>query len=219
VAKCPTLIVYNNLCSGITDKTKNMKKTMTLTAGKTAIFTAILTAGLLFTGCNKQPAADFSLDKSEYTAGDVVKTTNSSLDAKSYKWTFPDGQTSASQNVEYTLSSSTPAGTYSIKLEAISKKGNKRSESSKSFSVKAALGEIVFWQAPSCGCGITSVTIGSTVKQITLDFNSVPTCGDNGTATFTLPVGTHSFTATDGTKTWSGNITVTKNTCSKMQLT
>lgn len=196
-----------------------MKTSMTSTAGKTAIITAILTIGLFFSSCNKQPAADFTLDKSEYTAGDVVICTNKSLDAKSYKWTFPDGQTSASQNVEYTLSNSTPAGVYSVKLEAISKKGNKKSEASKSFTVKAALGEIVFWQAPSCGCGITSVTINGVTKQITLDFNSTPTCGDNGTATFTLPVGSYSFSATDGSKTWNGNITVTKNTCNKMQLT
>jgi hypothetical protein len=196
-----------------------MKKTMTLIAGKTAIFTTVITAVIIFTGCNKQPAADFTLDKSEYTAGEVVKCTNKSIDAKTYKWTFPDGQTSASQNIDYTLSSSTPAGTYSIKLEAISKKGNKKSESSKSFSVKAAVGEIVFWQAPSCGCNLTNVTIGNTIKQISLDFNSAPTCGENGVATFTLPIGTYSFTATDGTKTWSGSVTITKNTCNKLQLT
>lgn len=196
-----------------------MKKTMTMTAGKTAILSTILTVGIFLVGCNKQPASDFELDKSEYTAGDVVKCSNKSLDAKSYKWTFPDGQTSALKDVDYTLSSSTPAGSYSIKLEAISKKGNKRSESSKSYTVKAAVGQVVFWQAPACGCNITNVTIGSTTRQITLDFSSVPTCGDNGTATFNLPIGTYSFSATDGTKTWNGNITITKNNCSKLQLT
>jgi hypothetical protein len=179
----------------------------------------LLLAQVIFSSCNKQPAADFKTDKTEYIAGDVVKLTNSSIDAKSYKWTMPDGQTSASANLDYTLASNLSDGTLTFKLEAISKKGNKTSEATKLVTVKAANGQVVFWQAPSCGCGITNVTILGITKQITLDYSSIPSCGDNGTATFTLKVGTYSYTATDGTKTWNGNVTVSKNGCFKLQFT
>ena len=58
----------------------------------------IATAVILLTSCQKQPSADFSTDKSEYIAGDVVKLTNSSTDGSSYKWIMPDGQTNTSTN-------------------------------------------------------------------------------------------------------------------------
>jgi hypothetical protein len=47
----------------------------------------IVTTIISLTSCQKQPSGDFNTDKSEYIAGDVVKLTNTSVDASSYKWT------------------------------------------------------------------------------------------------------------------------------------
>ena len=179
---------------------------------------ALITTATILTSCQKQPTADFSMDKSEYTAGEKVMLTSKSLEAHSYKWTMPDGQTSSSKDVNYTISSSAPDGTLSFKLEVSSKNGKKKDEVQRSVSVKAATGEVVFWQSPSCGCGVTNVTINGQTKQITSDYTSSPSCGASGVATFSLKAGTYPYTATDGTKTWNGNSTITAKSCLKFQL-
>jgi hypothetical protein len=196
---------------------KNKNKT---TAGQTAKISAIfaLACGLLFSSCNKQPTADFTTDKTEYSAGDVVKLTNKSLDAKSYKWIFPDGQTSASPNVDYTLASNITPGVYSIKLEAISKKGNKKSEASKSITVNAAAGQLTVWTSNSSVNPITVKINNVTLGTITLYYTSNPGCGANGCVTANLNTGVYTISATDGTYTWNGTTTITKNTCSTFQL-
>ena len=85
--------------------------------------------------CNKTPSAAFSMNKSEYKAGETVELKNESKNAKTYEWTLPDGQTSKSENVNYVLSNSTGPGTYKIKLKAISKKGDKSGEVTKEYNV------------------------------------------------------------------------------------
>ena len=198
-----------------------MKTKMTMTAGKTAKVTGIfaLAFGLILSSCNKQPSADFTTDKTEYTAGETVKLSNTSLDAKTYKWTFPDGQTSALENIDYTLSSNTPAGVYSIKLEAISKKGNKKSEASKSITVRAfSVGQLTVWTSNS---GVNQITVkvdNVTLGTITAYYNANPGCGASNCVTQNLSVGTHTLTATDGTFNWSGTITITANNCLTYQL-
>ncbi|MDF2448302.1 MAG: hypothetical protein K0R26_806 [Bacteroidota bacterium] len=102
-----------------------MKKTIFLSVAFAAVFAS----------CNRQPTADFDTDLSEYYAGETIHTTNKSLDAESYKWTLPDGQTSASKDVDYYLPDNFAAGVYTIELEAISKNGKKRSTAKKSFTV------------------------------------------------------------------------------------
>lgn len=81
------------------------------------------------------PVADFSMDKGTYSVGEKVKLTNKSKDAHTYKWIFPDGQTSVSFNVNYKLNSNTPPGVHSVILEAISKDGKRKSSAVKKFSV------------------------------------------------------------------------------------
>jgi hypothetical protein len=197
-----------------------MKKIKTTAVRQNAKITGMfaLAFSLLFIGCNKQPSAEFTLDKTEYSAGDVVKCTNKSIDAKSYKWTFPDGQTSASQNVDYTLSSSLPPGTYSIKLEAISKKGNKISDASKSFAVKTASGQLTVWTSNSLVGQISVKVDNVAVGTITMYYASNPGCGANGCVTANLTPGSHSIFATDGTYKWNGTLTVAKDDCSTFQL-
>ena len=189
---------------------KTKKLIQSLTVATTLIF--------LISSCNKKPDADFSTDKTTYTAGETVILTNKSIDAKSYKWTMPDGQSSTSANLEYKLNNSLPDGTLTFKLQAFSKNDKKTSEVSRIVTIKAATGKVTFWQAPSCGCGTTDVTINGVTKQITLDFSSIPNCDENGTASFTLKSGTYYYTASDGTISWSGNVTVPTNSCLTVEL-
>jgi len=170
--------------------------------------------------CNKQPTSEFETDKTSYTAGDVVKLTNRSIDARSYKWTMPDGQTSSSQNVDYTISQNEPDGTLTFKLEAISKKGNKKSESSKSVTVKAAAGSAMFWNCVTCNGNLPIyVTINGVTKNITNAYSSSPSCGTSDCANFSLKVGTYNYSATDNVlSNWNGTITVKKDVCTKIQL-
>jgi len=197
-----------------------MKKTnATIRAGKAALSVLVLSATLLFTNCNKQPGAEFETDKTEYTPGETVKLTNKSLDAKSYKWTFPDGQTSTASNVDYQLDNATAAGVYSVKLEAFSKKGNKTDEATKSFTVKDATGQVTVWTSNSTVSTITVKIDNVSMGSITVYYSSgSPSCGANGCVTATLKTGSHSISATDGNLTWSGTVNVTKNGCTTFEL-
>lgn len=170
--------------------------------------------------CNKQPVSEFDTDKTIYNAGEVVKLTNKSVDARSYKWTMPDGQTSSSSSVDYTLSQNEPDGSLTFKLEAISKKGNKRSESSKIVAVKAATGSAMFWNCVTCiGNLPIEVTINGITKNITNAYSSTPGCGTADCANFSLKVGNYSYSATDHVvSNWSGTLTVTKDVCTKIKL-
>lgn len=180
---------------------------------------AMLFAGMFLASCSKTPTADFTLDKSEYTAGETVKCTNKSQSATAYKWMFPDGQTSANTNVNYILNENTPAGTYTIKLEAKNNKG-KTDEGQKSFSVKAATGQLTVWTSrTSANGGQINVKIDNAAYgSVTQYYNSVPSCGSNGCVTANLSVGSHSIYATDGALEWNGTINVQKDKCSTFQL-
>lgn len=211
--------IENNFIISNTKTNITMITDKNMTVSKNAIITmALIIGGLLLCGCNKQPSADFTTDKTEYTAGEVVKCTNKSLNAHSYKWTFPDGQTATSLNVDYTLAVNSTPGVYSIKLEAISKNGNKRSEASKSITVKAATGKLTVWTSNSLVGPITVYVDNVNMGTITMYYASNPGCGANGCVTSTLTVGEHSISATDGTYTWNGTATITKDGCSTLQL-
>ncbi len=76
-------------------------------------------------------------------------------------------------------------------------------------------GNITFWYN-STGTTAT-VTIGGQTRYITKYYPTYnPTCGSEGSANFTLEVGTYSYYASSTWNTWSGNVTVTKNGCSLM---
>lgn len=62
-----------------------------------------------------EPAASFTVDKQTCTAPCQVSFTNSSQNAKEYRWEFGDGQTSTEANPRYTY---TVAGNYTVKLIA-----------------------------------------------------------------------------------------------------
>jgi PKD repeat protein len=49
-----------------------------------------LAFGLILISCGKEPIADFTWEPKEPKAGEEVKFTNLSTDAKSYSWNFGD---------------------------------------------------------------------------------------------------------------------------------
>jgi len=173
---------------------------------------------IIFTSCQREPSADFSTDKSTYTAGDVIKLTNSSVDADKYKWTTPDGQTSTARDLNYTTNSSSPASTLTFKLEALSKNGKKSDLATKSVSLKEATGQLTIWTS-NCSVNQINVSIdGTAAGTITNCYTSIPACAATGCVTATLKVGSHSIYATDGNVSWNGTMTVTVNGCSTFQL-
>ena len=185
---------------------------------KKLIVLSVLTV-LTLVGCQKQPKADFSTDKSTYISGETIHLTNTTLNGKSFKWTMPDGQILNSESVDYTTSQNNGNTPLLFKLEAFSKNGKKTSEVAKSIPMSPATGNVTFWQITNSGYSITTVSLNGLTSDITSEYNSSPTCADSGNATFyNLEVGDYSFTATDGTYNWSGTVQITKDGCTSMQL-
>jgi len=173
----------------------------------------------ILTGCQKQPKASYVADKTSYVAGETMYLTNTSIDADHYLWTLPDGQTLTSTDAQCILSPTMADGTISVELEAFSKNGSKHDIASQTFNVIAAKGNAIFWARAGAGFGTITVTIDGTSDDITGEVASEPACGDAACADFTdLKVGTHNYTATDGTTTWSGTITVTKDGCTAKEI-
>jgi hypothetical protein len=80
-------------------------------------------------------------------------------------------------------------------------------------------GQGMFWTATDLGCGSINVVCGGITRSITGYYGSVPACGASSAATFDLPAGTYSYSASCSNKTWNGNITISSGACSKIQLT
>jgi hypothetical protein len=80
-------------------------------------------------------------------------------------------------------------------------------------------GDAVFWQKTGNTFGTTVVSIDGVSSNITSDYSSAPSCGASGCAVFNdLEVGSHSYSASDGTSTWNGSITITRDNCTKYEL-
>ena len=97
---------------------------------------------------DKQPVSNFSFDKAEYIAGEIIRITNTSVDASSYTWTLPDGTTTKSKDLDYTTAANIGNANLNFKLEAYSK-GGKVDYSVKSVRVKAATGQLVIYDGYS----------------------------------------------------------------------
>lgn len=94
------------------------------------LLTAIV--AITLTSCRKQPTATITTDKTTVEVGGAVKFTSTSVDADHVKWTFPDGQTNDSKEVNYTFTSS---GSKTVKLVAYSKKDKKSDEATVTITV------------------------------------------------------------------------------------
>jgi hypothetical protein len=82
-------------------------------------------------------------------------------------------------------------------------------------------GDVIFWTNSDLGCGVISVTLsGAGSSTITGYFGSTPLCSNTGAGgNFNnLSPGNYSFTASCNGLSWSGNITVSEDTCLTYQL-
>lgn len=81
-------------------------------------------------------------------------------------------------------------------------------------------GQIMFWTRSDQNCGSISVSIANKSGTISSYYSSgSPSCGASGCATFTLPAGSYTYTASCSNTTWGPTtVTVTKGGCFKMEL-
>ncbi|MFM1771091.1 MAG: hypothetical protein RLZZ71_233 [Bacteroidota bacterium] len=83
---------------------------------------------------------------------------------------------------------------------------------------KIKTGDVTFWQQTGSGYGVTVVSVDGITSNITSEYGAAPSCGSSGCAVFNgLDEGTYNYTATDGTDTWSGSVTVTEG-CTTVRL-
>ncbi len=83
---------------------------------------------------------------------------------------------------------------------------------------KTKTGDVTFWQASGSGYDITVVSLNGNSANITSEYSSAPSCGTSGCAVFKgLEEGSYSYSASDGSYNWSGNIEV-KEGCKTVQL-
>lgn len=83
---------------------------------------------------------------------------------------------------------------------------------------KTKYGNVTFWQKTGSGYGITVVSLNGVTSNITSEKSAAPECGASGCAVFNqLETGTYDYTASDGTDSWSGKVTVIEG-CKTVEL-
>jgi len=82
----------------------------------------IIAVIVIFSCCQKQPKAVFTVSKTTADIEEIITFTNNSSDADNFKWEFGDGQTSIDENTFHFYSTSV---TYTENLTTYSKNGNK----------------------------------------------------------------------------------------------
>ena len=172
--------------------------------------------------CNKPPKADFTTDKDQYTAGEVIHITNKSLHAVTYNWLFPDLSVSHSKNPEYTLNADLDDGSFPIRLESLSKTEN--SLITKTLTIESQKGQVTVWTSDSVvkqnNKNVQVWIDNNFIGNITTQYNSEPTCGADGCITVNIKKGTHTIYVynpfNDNSRT--DNIIIVKDMCTKFKL-
>jgi hypothetical protein len=167
-----------------------------------------IAAAFVLAGCEKQPTASFSTDKTTYYSGETVYLSNTSTNADHYEWTLPNGEYLTSTNVDYTVYT-TYSDTRTFYLTAYSKSGKKTDSESHTVYVEPSTGDVTFWTSSS-GTGTITVSFASSYGYITYYYYYTPDCGSSGCANFyDLSWGqTYYYYATAGSYYWDGYITI-----------
>lgn len=138
-------------------------------------FTLLLVAGsaLAFTSCKEDPAAAFTVDKTEVQVGDVLKFTDNSTEAYNHVWDFGDGEWSTAINPTHIYYDE---GTYNVTLQVTDKKGEVVSLSSqKAITVLDSVNAMIEGDQAEKDAIIVKMVGSWELDQITYSYNGVPT--------------------------------------------
>jgi PKD repeat protein len=177
----------------------------------------VLIVLVILFGCKKnepKPTACFTLSKTSADINETIAATNCSTNASSYLWSDTNGGAATTKDANFIYAA---PGTYIITLKAYL--GSNSDEMQNVVTIVHKTGTVSFWQSGTPAYGNTSVLINGSSAVITTDYPSgITNCSSNGCANFTLPTGTYSFTATDNSFNWSGNVTVLADQCVRFNL-
>lgn len=101
--------------------------------------------------CDKKPTAEFTLDSTEYSAGDIIGISDKSKHAYGYLWSLKKvnsfGYSSRAENKTSALPVGmlTEDGNYDVILTTYSKKKDKTANSSKPVLIKTIRGQLIIW--------------------------------------------------------------------------
>ncbi len=102
---------------------------------KNKLFTLVLfTTIFIFSSCQKEPTASFTVSSTSVNVGETVTFTNTSINANSYLWDFGDGGSSITESPSHIYDT---GGKYTVTLTAFSKNVNKQDKSTKEITVSA----------------------------------------------------------------------------------
>ena len=121
-------------------------------------------AAVIFSSCNRQPQADFTISSSEVYEGEEVSFTSNSKRAKSYSWNFGDSNYSEEENPKHTY---TKYGNYVVELTCYSGNEKKVDKHLVSLKVKSKLREqfIGKWNADYFRRDIYNATSGELIES------------------------------------------------------
>ena len=136
-----------------------MKTTSRITS--IALFVAVLAGG-----CQKEPEANITADKTTVETGESVKFTNTTVNGESYEWDFGDGTSSSEKSPTKIFAQ---AGTFNVKMTSYSKNQKKTDQATISITVeninKKFLGNYsVTENCVSDECGTYSDTYSMTIE-------------------------------------------------------
>lgn len=175
---------------------------------KKIIFLSFLLSCLIFTACQKQPKSKFTIKQTAAKTGLPVKFYNYSENAESYVWDFGDGTQSTEENPIHFYDKE---GSYTIKLDAISKNKKKIQSSTKTLTVELNL-PFGFSYMPSIvfvGEPVTFKAEGISTYNLEWNFELGNSSTDiNPIYTFSN-IGNYDVSLTEGNKKITENVTVT----------
>lgn len=100
---------------------------------KMKLFGMALVAIIAFASCMKKPMACFDMPSTGTVGQQVSLSSACSMDASKYEWNFGDGSAvSTEATISHTYNA---AGSYTVKLMVMDKKGKKMNEISKSITI------------------------------------------------------------------------------------
>ena len=99
---------------------------------KIKLLSLLVVALLAFAACMKTPMACCDVPSSGTVGQSLAFNSSCSMDASTYEWDFGDGTKSTEANATHAY---TTAGTYTVKLMAMSKNGKKMDNTSKTVTI------------------------------------------------------------------------------------